>query len=157
MPALNSQVHLVNNQTKNKKMKTIFALSTVFLISVSMNLNAAAKSSDLPIDLPKSMVSVAPFVWGSPNEEAPEDLRFVKAKFAKVPLAPFVWGSPDDIINSVKSITGLKFLNVPVAPFVWGNAEETAPESLKNIKAENANVPVAPFVWGNADEDAPEI
>jgi len=157
MPAFNSQVHLVNNQTKNKNMKTIFALSTVFLITFSLNSNAVAKSSDLSNDLPKSMVSVAPIVWGSPDDEAPEDLRFVKAKFAKVPLAPFVWGSPDEIINSVKSIDGLKFVNVPVAPFIWGNAEETAPESLKNIKAEFANVPVAPFVLGNPNEAAPEF
>jgi hypothetical protein len=157
MPALISGVHLVNNQTKNKNMKTIFALSTVILMTLSLNGNAAVKSSDFSNDLPKSMVSVAPFVWGSPDDQAPEGLRFVKARFAKVPVAPFVWGSPDDIIDSGKSVKGFKNLNVPVAPFVWGSPDETAPESLKNIKAENANVPVAPFVWGNPEEVAPEI
>ncbi|MDO8994357.1 hypothetical protein [Daejeonella sp.] len=110
-------------------MKTIFALSTVVLITFSLNTKAGFKSSDFSNDLPKSMVSVAPFVWGS----------------------------PDDIIDSIKSVKGFKNLNVPVAPFVWGSPHETAPESLKNIKAENANVPVAPFVWGNPEETAPEI
>ena len=157
MPALISGVHLVNNQTKNKNMKTIFALSTVILMTLSLNSNAGFKSSDFSDDLPKSMVSVAPFVWGNPEDLAPEGLRYVKAKFAKVPVAPFVWGSSDDLIDSVKSIQGFKNLNVPVAPFVWGSSDETAPESLKNIKAKNADVPVAPFVWGNPEEAAPEI
>jgi hypothetical protein len=157
MPALISGVHLVNNQTKNKNMKTIFALSTVILMTLSLNSNAGFKSSDFSDDLPKSMVSVAPFVWGSPDDQVPEGLRYVKARFAKVPVAPFVWGSSDDLIDSVKSMKGFKNLNVPVAPFVWGSSDETAPESLKNIKAENANVPVAPFVWGNPEEAAPEI
>ncbi len=57
-----------------------------------MNFNSFAKSSFFSKNLPKSMGSVAPFVWGSPDDEAPEYLRFVKSKFAKVPLAPFVWG-----------------------------------------------------------------
>jgi hypothetical protein len=157
MSAFNSWVHLFNNQTINKNMKTIFTISTVILLTFSLDFNALAKSTDFSHDLPKSMVSVAPFVWGSPDDQAPEDLRFVKAKYAKVPLAPFVWGSPDDIINFVKSINGLKFMNVPVAPFVWGDAGETAPESLKNIKAEYAKVRVAPFIWGNPEEAVPEL
>lgn len=148
---------MVNNQTKNKNMKTIFALSTVILMAFSLNTKATDKSSEFSNDLPKSMVSVAPFVWGSPEDQAPEGLRFIKAKYAKVPLAPFVWGSPDDIIDSGESIIGFKNLNVPVAPFVWGSPDETAPESLINIKAKNANVPVAPFVWGNPEEAAPEF
>lgn len=148
---------MINNQTKNKKMKTIIALSTVILITFSLNTKAGIKSSDQSNDLPKSMVSVAPFVWGSPEDQAPEGLRFVKARFAKVPVAPFVWGSSDDLVDAVKSLKGLKNLNVPVAPFVWGNPEETAPESLKNIRAKNAVVPLAPFVWGNPEEAAPEI
>ena len=157
MPALISGVHLVNNQTKNKNMKTIFALSTVILMTLSLNSNAGFKSSDFSDDLPKSMVSVAPFVWGNPEDLAPEGLRYVKAKFAKVPVAPFVWGSSDDLIDSAKSIQGFKNLNVPVAQVEWGSPDDTAPESLKNIKAENADVPVAPFVWGNPEEAAPEI
>lgn len=133
-------------------MKTIFALSTVLLMTLSLNTQALNKGSYFINDLPKSIVSVAPFVWGSSEDEAPEDLRFVKAKFAKVPVAPFVFGSPEDIINSVNSIKGSKNLDVPVAPFVWGNSDETAPETLKNIKAQYSNVPVARFVWGNPEE-----
>jgi len=135
-------------------MKTIIALSTVILITFSLDFKAVAKSSEFSNDLPKSMVSVAPFVWGSPEDHAPEGLRFIKAKFAKVPLAPFVWGKPEDIINSVNE---LKFVTVPVAPFEWGNPQESAPESLKNIKAKHANVPLAPFTWGNPEEAAPEF
>ena len=92
-------------------MKIIFALSTLVLITFSIHSNAVANSNDFSNDLPKSMVAVAPFVWGSPDDEAPEYLRFVKAKFAKVPLAPFVWGSPDDVKCYVKSINGSKILN----------------------------------------------
>ena len=112
-------------------------------MTFSLNTIAGNKRTDFTNDVPKSTVSVAPFVWGNPDEQAPEDLRFVKARFAKVPLAPFVWGTPAAIIDSVNSITGLKNLNVPVAPFVWGSPDETAPEALKNIKAENANVLLA--------------
>jgi hypothetical protein len=107
-------------------MKTIFALSTVLLITLSLNTQAGNKSSDLTNDLPKS----------------------------KVPVAPFVLGSPDDIIGSANTIKGSKNLKVPVAPFIWGNPDETAPESLKNIKAQYANVPLAPFVWGNPEDAA---
>ncbi len=107
-------------------MKTIFALSTALLITLSLNTQAGNKSSDLTNDLPKSMVAVAPFVWGSPDDQTPEDLRYVKARFAKVPVAPFVLGSPDDIIDSANTIKGSKNLKVPVAPFVWGNPEEAA-------------------------------
>jgi len=157
MPVLISGIHLVNNQTKNKNMKTIFALSTVILMAFSLNNNAAVKSSEFSYEVPKSMVSVAPFVWGSPDDMAPLNLRFVKAKYSKVPVSPFIWGKPEDVIDAVKTIRGLKNLNVPVAPFAWGNPDESAPESLKYIKAENANVPVAPFVWGDPEEVAPEL
>ena len=68
-------------------MKIIFALSTLVLITFSIHSNAVANSNDCSNDLPKSMVAVAPFVWGSPDDEAPEYLRFVKAKFAEAKYA----------------------------------------------------------------------
>lgn len=96
-------------------------------------------------------VSVAPFVWGDPEEAAPAEL--VEGKKAVVPVAPFVWGSPEDAV----SITENKNMNVPVAPFIYGNPDADAPEGLKYIKAVGALVPVAPFVWGNAEEAAPVL
>jgi len=42
-------------------------------------------------------VPVAPFVWGSPDETAPESLKNIKAENANVPVAPFVWGNPEEV------------------------------------------------------------
>jgi len=100
-------------------------------MTLSFNTRAGNKGSYFTNDLPKSMVAVAPFVWGSPEDQAPEDLIFVKARFAKVPLATFVLGSPDDIIDSANSIKRARNLNVPVAPFVWGNSDEATFVILK--------------------------
>lgn len=69
-------------------------------------------------------VAIAPFITGSPEEPAPEELRLLKAKNALI----------------------------PVAPFIWGNASEDVPVFLNSVKAKNARVPVAPFVFANPEE-----
>lgn len=110
-------------------MKTIKTLTAVLLTALSLNTFAGNVSSENSNDKPKSLVNVSPFVLGNPDDEAPEEIRLVKAKYAHVPLAPFV----------------------------WGNADEQAPELLKFIIAVNADVPLAPFVWGSPDDAAPEL
>lgn len=139
---------------KSKIMKTLITLTTAILMTLSLNTFAGTRSSD---DKPKSMVAVSPFVWGNPNENAPAEIRLIKAKYAIVPKAPFVWGDPSDFSAEDIIHVQVNNLNVPVAPFVWGNADDPAPVSLKYIIAVNADVPVAPFVWGNADQQAPEL
>lgn len=138
-------------------MKTIFVLSTALLFAFSVNTQAGNKKSDSLNEVSKSMISPAPLVWGSPDDQIPEYLKFVKARFAKVPVAPFIWGSPDEIVESVNSTKNLKNMKVPVAPFVWGTPEVGDIESLKNIRAKNADVPQAPFVLGNPDDAAPQF
>ena len=129
-------------------MKTIYTLSTVILIALSLNSNADDKIKNRE---KTSAVSIAPFVWGDPEKEAPHELGTLKAKNSLVPVAPFVWGSPED----ATSITELRHLLVPVAPFYFGEPDADAPEVLEFIKAKNANVPLAPFEYGNPDSDAP--
>lgn len=142
---------------KLNKMKTINTLTAIFFTALSLNTFAGNPGSENSNDKPKSLVIVSPFVLGNPDDEAPEEIRLVKAKYAHVPLAPFVWGDPSDIPAGDHIIKDIKKMNVPLAPFVWGNADEQAPELLKFIIAVNADVPLAPFVWGSPDDAAPEL
>ncbi len=129
-------------------MKTIYTLSTLVLIALSLNSIADDKLKNKD---KSSAVSVAPFVWGDPETEVPAELVTLKTKNALVPLAPFVWGSPEDSV----SIEDNKRLVVPVAPFVFGDADSDVPAELAYIKAVNLEVPVAPFVLGEPGADAP--
>jgi len=129
-------------------MKTIYTLSSIVLIALSLSSKADDKIKNR---VKTSEVSVAPFVWGDLETEAPHDLGNLKAKYALVPVAPFVWGSPED----AASISELRHLLVPVAPFYFGEPEADAPAGLEFIKAKNARVPIAPFEYGNPDSDAP--
>lgn len=127
-------------------MKTIYTLSTIVLIALSLNGSADDKIKNKE---KSSAVSVAPFIWGDPEEEAPVGLT--EANKVLVPVAPFVWGSPEDVL----SVSEINKLSVPVAPFSYGNADNDAPEGLQYIKAVNAKVSVAPFVLGDPDMDVP--
>ena len=129
-------------------MKTIYTLSAIVLIALSLNSKADDKIKNR---VKTSGVSVAPFVWGDVETEAPQELGTLKAKNALIPVAPFVWGSPED----AASFSELPHLLVPVAPFYFGEPEADAPAGLEFIKTENARVPVAPFEYGNPDSDAP--
>ena len=129
-------------------MKTIYTLSAIVLIALSLSSKADDKIKNR---VKTSGVSVAPFVWGDLETEAPHDLGNLKAKNALIPVAPFVWGSPED----AASISELPHLLVPVAPFYFGEPEADAPAGLEFIKAKNARVPIAPFEYGNPDSDAP--
>ena len=131
-------------------MKTIYTLSTIVLIALSLNSKADDKIKNR---VKTSSVSVAPFVWGDPETEAPIELGTLKAKNALVPVAPFIWGSPEDVV----SVNEMRHLLVPAAPFYFGEPDADALEGLEFIKAKNAKVPVAPFVWGDSNEVAPEI
>lgn len=106
-------------------MKTIYTLATTLFLTFSLS----AFAKDHLNDKPKNSVAVSPFVWGSPDESVPEEIKLLKAKFAMVPKAPFV----------------------------WGDANESAPKVLENNISNKLEVPVAPFVWGNADEQSPEL
>ncbi|SKB42822.1 hypothetical protein [Daejeonella lutea] len=127
-------------------MKTIYTLSTIVLIALSLN----SKADDKIKNRDKSAtVSVAPFVWGDPEDAVPAELKEVKK--VMVPVAPFVWGSPEDAVN----VTANNNMNVPVAPFIYGNPNDDAPEGLASIKAVGALVPAAPFVLGEPGIDIP--
>jgi hypothetical protein len=105
-------------------MKTIYTLAIISVLAFSTSVFANDHSSDKP----KIIVSVSPFVWGSSDESAPEEIKLLKAKFALVPKAPFVWGDANESAPKVLEDRIYLRLEVPVAPFVWGNANETAPE-----------------------------
>lgn len=130
-------------------MKTIYTLSALFMITLSLNTFADDKVKNN--ERYNSAASVAPFTWGTPGTEIPAELRSLKAKNALVPVAPFVWGDPDASL-SVKGN-----LLVPVAPFIYGDPELDIPARLKFIKAVNADVPVAPFILGDSRENKLEI
>ena len=129
-------------------MKTINTLSAIVLIALSLNSKADDK---IKSRVKTSAVSVAPFVWGDLETEAPQELGTLKAKNALIRVAPFVWGSPED----ASSISELPHLLVPVAPFYFGEPEADAPAGLEFIKAKKSRVPIAPFEYGNPDSDAP--
>lgn len=131
-------------------MKTLYTLSTIVLIALSLTSFADDKVNNKD---KSSVVSVAPFIWGDPDVAAPVGLAYVIAKNAFVPVAPFVWGTADEAL----SVSENNRLSVPVAPFSYGNPVSEAPEGLGYVKAKNAKVPVAPFIWGNSEEAAPEI
>jgi len=122
------------DQQKNKLkiMKTIYALATTLFLACSLSSFANDHSSDKP----KKTVSVSPFVWGSPDESAPEEIKLLKAKFAMVPKAPFVWGDVNESAPKIVEEGIYLRLVVPVAPFVWGNADEMAPEVEELIDVE---------------------
>jgi len=149
---MNTGVHLINKTNKeNLKhtiMKTIYTLSTIVLIALSLNSFADDKINNKD---KSSVVSIAPFNWGEPDAAAPVGLAYIKAKNAYVPVAPFEWGNPDEAVIVEEKMV------VPVAPFYFGSPDADAPEGLKFIKAKNAKVPVAPFIWGDSEEAAPTI
>ncbi len=130
-------------------MKTLYTLSTVLLLALSLNTMAddKVKSKDK-----SAAVAVAPFTLGDPEAGAPLWLSNVKAKNALVPVAPFVWGSPEDTV----SINEIR-MAVPVAPFTYGEPDTDVPYRLQFIKAVNADVPVAPFAFGEPDAEAPVL
>jgi hypothetical protein len=97
----------------------------------------------------KSNVPAAPSVWEGAEIEAPESLKFLKAKNAFVPVAVFSWGDSSEAPENI--------LMVPVAPLVYGDSTEEAPEELGFIKIQSAVFPVAPFVWGDASVEPGEI
>ena len=108
-------------------MKTIYTLVITLFLAFSLS----AFANDDSNDKPKNLVAVSPFVWGSPDESAPEEIKLLKAKFAMVPKAPFIWG---DVNESVPKLVEERIyfkLAVPVAPYVWGNANEAAPELVE--------------------------
>lgn len=104
-------------------MKTFITLTATVFLSLTMNVKAADRAGEIINDKPVSKVSVAPFVWGSPEESEPVELKNVKAKYANVPVSPFYFGDanenpPAELVNEMQ---------IPPAPFVWGNPDEDAP------------------------------
>ena len=127
-------------------MKTLTTLLTFSLLALSTASFAVSDDSRLER---KSNVPAAPSVWEGSEIEAPESLKFLKAKNAFVPVAVFSWGDSSDAPENI--------LVVPVAPLVYGDSTEEAPEELGFIKIQSAVFPVAPFVWGDASVESGEI
>lgn len=127
-------------------MKTLNTLISLSLIVIS---TASFASTDVNRSEENTKIPVAPSVWESPEIEAPESLKFLKAKNAYVPVSSFVWGDPSEA-PAILTI-------VPVAPFVLGGSMENTPEELSFIKAKYAHVPVAPFIWGDPSEAPAEL
>jgi len=127
-------------------MRTLNTLLTLSLLVIS---TASFATSDGNKSEKNTNVPVAPSVWENSEIEAPESLKFLKAKNAHVPVAGFVWGDPSDVPAHLSM--------VPVAPFVSGDPMENAPVELAFIKAKSALVPVAPFAWGNPSEAPAEL
>lgn len=105
-------------------MKTLITLSGSLIIMMALKASAADHENPVKSDKPATAVTVAPFIWGNPEENAPIELKNVKAKYASVPVAPFFPGdaneiAPSDLITDVQ---------IPLAPFVWGDPEEEAPQ-----------------------------
>lgn len=104
-------------------MKTFITLTATVILSLTMNVKAADQTFEIINDKPESRVLIAPFVWGSPEESEPVELKNIKAKYANVPVSPFYFGDvnenpPVELVNEVQ---------IPLAPFVWGNPEEDIP------------------------------
>lgn len=104
-------------------MKNFITLTATVILSLTMNVKAADKATEVNNDNPVSKVSAAPFVWGSPEESEPAELKNVKAKYAKVPVSPFYFGDanenpPAELVNETQ---------IPLAPFIWGSPDEDAP------------------------------
>lgn len=101
-----------------------------------------------------SMIPVSARDWNDAATEIPENLKYVKAKFARVSVAEFVWGSPDETVPAdlMKAV-------VPVAAKVWDDSTVEVPEELSNIKAKYALVPVPSknFQHYTLDENIPLI
>lgn len=128
-------------------MKTIYIISTILALTLALD----SFGTDKTPRNERSSVAVAPFIWGTPEAEAPAGLRTLKAKNAFVPIAPFVWGNIADVINIDERLT------VPVAPFVYGNPDSEAPAGLEFIKAISADVPLAPFILGDPEAESPVV
>lgn len=126
-------------------MKPIYTLSTIVLIALSLNSSADDKLKNRD---KSNVVSVAPFIWGDPEEADPAEINEVKTL---VPVATFAWGSPEYSVCITENIN----MNVPIAPFIYGNPDADAPEGLEYIRAVGALVPVAPFVLGDPDGVVP--
>ena len=133
-------------------MKTLHTITIVIMITLSLNAYADDNTKMLKKNK-NSLVSVAPFVWGDPETEAPAGLEFLKAKYALVPIVPMVWGNPEDGLSREDKIK----LLVPAAPFIWGDPDSDAPSELNLLIAVNSDVAVATFVWGSLDENIPEV
>lgn len=116
-----------------KTLNTLLTLSLLVICKASFAMtdgNCSEKNTNVP---------VAPSVWEGSDIEAPESLKFLKAKNAYVPVANFVWGDPSESPTPTSLVA--------VAPSVYSDSLEKAPEELGFIKAKYALVPVAPFVW----------
>ncbi len=127
-------------------MKTIYTLSTMVFIALSLNSSADDKIKNRE---KSASVSVAPFIWGDPEEAA--SVEITEATKLLVPVAPFVWGLPEELVSINENGKSM----VPVAPFIYGSPDAETPEGLAYVKAVNALVPVAPFVSGDPDMDVP--
>ena len=78
-------------------MKTLITTISTLLILMSLGVQAEDnKRNRKKKNKTSSVVPVALFVWGNPDDPAPEELKLLKAKNALVPRAPFVWGNPED-------------------------------------------------------------
>ncbi len=127
-------------------MKTLNTLIAASLLVIG---SAGFARADIHRSEKNLNVPAAPSVWEASEIEAPEALKFLKAKSAFVPVAEFVWGNPSEVPASVTM--------VPVAPFTTGDSDESAPEGLAFIKAKSAFVPVAPFVFGEPIDAPAEL
>jgi putative NADH-flavin reductase len=70
-------------------MKTlnIFIVASLLVIGSASSASVHEGTEDKNLNVP-----LAPSVWEEAAIEAPESLRFIKAKLALVPTAGFIWG-----------------------------------------------------------------
>lgn len=116
-------------------MKTILHTLIAFLIALmnTESFSAERYSSEKA----NNLVPVSARNWNDSVIEVPENLKYVKAKYALVPVPEIVWGNAGEAVPSelLKSA-------VPVASKVWDDQSIELPEGLDNIKARFALVPV---------------
>jgi hypothetical protein len=136
-------------------LNTLIALFILFLNTESF---ANVKSmNDHSTNCMHSFVPVSPREWQTDDLEIPENLKYVKAKNAFVSVAEFVWGNPDaeapaELLNDYRTFI------VPVPVKKWDEpAINEVPESLSFIKAKFAMVPVPSKVWSAIDISVDEI
>lgn len=129
-------------------MKTIInILIALFILFLNTESFSNVKNTDdNTISGNYSNIPVSPRDWTTIDLEVPENLKFIKAKYALVPFAVFVWGNPDAEAPS-ELAKDYRTFYVPVPVKIWDESVMEVPESLGFIKAKLALVPVPAKVW----------
>lgn len=133
-------------------MKTI--LHTLIALLIALMNTESFSAEKYSSEKVNNRIPVSARNWNDSAIETPENLKYVKAKYALVPVPEFVWGNAGESVPSE-----LLRRAVPVASKVWDDQSIEVPEGLDNIKAKFALVPVpAKEVYDYAmDEMVPAI